>query len=472
MTNKNHMGLLESITLTVNEAIQFANLPENLAEIILHCRSVNQFHFPVKIKDSYHLFTGWRANHSEHLLPSKGGIRFSASLERDEIEALAMIMTFKCALMGVPFGGSKGGLKLDPKQYSEAELELITHQFIIQLDRHGYISPSLNVPAPDLGTTSKEMCWIANTYRMLHPNDINAEACVTGKPLYFGGIDGRTEATGRGLQYALRNFFSYPDELAKSKLEGDISKKKIIIQGLGNVGYHIAKLLQQEDQANIIGIIEHDGALFDDKGIDVENVAEYLKKHHGVKGFPHARFIEEGSKLLEYECDILIPAARENQITEKNVSNIKARLILEAANGPITYRANKELQAKGIPVIPDIYANAGGVIVSYFEWLKNLSHYSSVGELSRHYLQTKSNVTLEALVKVFKGKIPEEISDALEREATELNLVRSGLQEIMAQGFENLLQLKKSRPDIPDYKTAAYIYAIEKLEKYYQEYMF
>ena len=471
MPNKEKENFLDSISLAIHEAIHLTKLPENIAEIILNCRSISQFHFPVKIRDTYHLFTGWRVNHSEHLLPTKGGIRYSPTIKKDEIEALAMMMTFKCALMNVPFGGSKGGLQLDPKQYSESELEIITRQYIIELDRHGYISPSLNVPAPDLGTSSREMGWIVQFYRTLHPNDLNGQACVTGKPLYFGGINGRTEATGRGLQYALRIFFSYPEELKKAKLEGTLAKKKIIIQGLGNVGYHIAKFLQQEDQVNIIGVIEHDGALYDENGLDVEKINHYLKEHHGVKDFPNAKFIAQGNKLLEYECDILIPAALENQITETNVENIKAKLILEAANGPITFQANKKLHEKGIPVIPDIYANAGGVIVSYFEWLKNISHSGTVGELSRHYLKTQFDVMMEAFVKIYKGHIPEDISDNLKNEATELNLVLSRLEEIMTQGFEKLLELKKDRPEIPDFKTAAYVYAIERLKEHYQKYM-
>ncbi len=225
-----------------------------------------------------------------------------------------------------------------------------------------------------MGTGPREMAWIADTYRSLYPDDINAIACVTGKPVTQSGIAGRIEATGRGVMYGLREFFGHPDDVREAGLEGGLAGKRIVVQGLGNVGFHAAMFLSDECDAGIVGIIERDGGLWNENGLNVQDVAEYLREHGGVKGYPDAQFVEDGRRLLEAECDILIPAALEGQITRNNAERIRARVIAEAANGPVTFEADETLRRRGVIVIPDTYLNAGGVTVSYFEWIKNISH--------------------------------------------------------------------------------------------------
>ena len=291
-------------------------------------------------------------------------------VNQDEVEALAALMTYKCSLVEAPFGGSKGGLRIDPRQYDEHELEQITRRFAYELAKRDLIHPSQNVPAPDMGTGEREMAWMADQYARMNTTDINARACVTGKPLNAGGISGRVEATGRGVQYALQEFFRDSVGVKKSGLSGSLDGKRVIVQGLGNVGYHAAKFLSEEDGCKVIGIIERDGGLFSPDGIDVDAVQQWLAKHGGVSGFPDATYTQNGAALLEEDCDILVPAALEGVINLENAANVKAPLIIEAANGPVTAGADEILRKKGTVIIPDMYANAGGVTVSYFEWVK------------------------------------------------------------------------------------------------------
>ncbi|MCK5263943.1 MAG: Glu/Leu/Phe/Val dehydrogenase, partial [Gammaproteobacteria bacterium] len=344
------------------------------ATAIKACNSVLQVQFPVKIRGKIEVFTGWRATHSSHRLPSKGGIRFATYACQDEVEALAALMTYKCAIVDVPFGGSKGALLIDPSLYDRDEMEMITRRFAHELIRKGFLSPSTNVPAPDVGTGQREMAWIADTYKHLHPEDINYVACVTGKPLHHGGIQGRVEATGRGVQYAVREFFRQAEDVKTANMQGSLQGKTCIIQGLGNVGYHAAKFLSEEDAVIVTAVIERDGALINDEGINIEDLHQHISEHGSINNFPGAKLEENGSAVLEKECDILIPAALESQITLENADRIQAKLIVEAANGPITYGADEILNKKGIIIIPDAYANAGGVTVSYFEWIRNISH--------------------------------------------------------------------------------------------------
>ena len=250
----------EGLSLTVDRALRHLDLPPGLPEQIKACDSVLQLHFPVRLDDGViHIFRGWRATHSSHLLPAKGGIRYACCVDQDEVEALAALMTYKCALVDVPFGGSKGGVNLEPGDYSERELEAITRRFARELISRGYLSPGGNVPAPDMGTGAREMGWIADIYRIMHPEEINALACVTGKPVTIGGIPGRTEATGRGVQFAVRELFRRPEDLALAGLDGGLEGKRIVVQGLGNVGYHLARYLSEEDGALIVGVMTREG---------------------------------------------------------------------------------------------------------------------------------------------------------------------------------------------------------------------
>ena len=348
------------------------------------CDAVLQVRFPVEIRGKIETFTGWRAVHSAHRLPSKGGIRFAPIVNQDEVEALAALMTYKCAIVDVPFGGSKGGLQIDPRKYERSEMQLITRRFTRELVRKGFLSPATNVPAPDMGTGEREMAWMMDTYRTLNPEDINHAACVTGKPIAHGGIHGRLEATGRGVVFALREFFRHPDDLKSARLTGNLDGKRVVLQGLGNVGYHAAKILQEEDGAKIIAIIERDGALLNEQGLSIDSVRSHIVETGGVSGFGGAKYIEDGPSALEIDCDILIPAALEGQITAANAAKISAKIVCEAANGPITFEGDEILNQRGVVVLPDAYVNAGGVTVSYFEWVRNLAHIR-FGRMERRY---------------------------------------------------------------------------------------
>ncbi|MEN8935803.1 MAG: Glu/Leu/Phe/Val dehydrogenase dimerization domain-containing protein, partial [Planktotalea arctica] len=284
MSTTNEPSFRESVDLMFNRAVALLDLPPGLEEKIRVCNATYTVRFGVRLRGKIETFTGYRSVHSEHMEPVKGGIRFAMGVNQDEVEALAALMTYKCALVEAPFGGSKGGLRIDPRQYDEHELELITRRFAYELIKRDLIDPAQNVPAPDMGTGEREMAWIADQYARMNTSDINGKACVTGKPLNAGGIAGRVEATGRGVQYALREFFRDDRDLKKAGLTGTLEGKRVIVQGLGNVGYHAAKFLREEDGAQIIGIIEHDGALFDEKGLDVEAVHGWITKHGGVSG--------------------------------------------------------------------------------------------------------------------------------------------------------------------------------------------
>lgn len=375
MTDRHEPGFRQSVDLMFNRAAALMKLPPGLEEKIRVCNSTYTVRFGVRLRGRIETFTGYRSVHSEHMEPVKGGIRYALSVDQDEVEALAALMTYKCALVEVPYGGAKGGLCLDPRQWEEHELEQITRRFAFELIKRDLINPAQNVPAPDMGTSEREMAWIADQYARMNTADINSRACVTGKPLNAGGIQGRVEATGRGVQFALREFFRHPEDVARAGLSGGIEGKRIIVQGLGNVGYHAAKFLAEEDGARIVGIIERDGALHDEAGLNVEEVKQWLHRKGGLKDFPHVAWHAEGARLLEAECDILIPAALEGVINLGNAARIRAPLIIEAANGPVTAGADEILRQKGTVIIPDLYANAGGVTVSYFEWTQNVQKF-------------------------------------------------------------------------------------------------
>ncbi len=454
----------KSVNLMVDRAINTLDLPEGLGDQIKACNSVCEVQFPVKINNRIEIFKGWRAVHSEHRLPSKGGIRYSPDVQEQEVVALAALMTYKCAVVDVPFGGSKGALIIDPSKYNEDQLERITRRYVRELAKRGYISPSTNVPAPDMGTGAREMAWIADTYKHLYPNDINHIAVVTGKPVSQGGIRGRQEATGRGIQFVLREFFRHKDDVQKANLDGDIDSKKMVIQGLGNVGYHASKFLQEEDNALVIAVIERDGAILNEKGLNIANLKEYINKNGGVKGFPDGQFIENGISVLEYPCDILLLAALESQITSNNADRIQASLIVEGANGPVTYTADEKLRKKGIIILPDIYVNAGGVTASYFEWIKNLSHIR-FGRLERRFDELKGQKIVDVLEVMFEKKIPPDMREGLLTAAKEIDLVRSGLDETMRTAFQEMRDIKESRKEISDFRTSAYVVAIQKIAK-------
>jgi len=472
MKHLNEPSFRESVDLMFNRAVALMDLPPGLEEKIRVCNATYTVRFGVRLRGKIQTFTGYRSVHSEHMEPVKGGIRYALSVNQDEVEALAALMTYKCALVEAPFGGSKGGLCVDPREWDEHELESITRRFAYELIKRDLIHPSQNVPAPDMGTGEREMAWIADQYRRMNTTDINARACVTGKPLNAGGIAGRVEATGRGVQYALREFFRHPEDMAAAGLSGSLDGKRVIVQGLGNVGYHAAKFLREEDGAVITGIIEHDGALYSDEGLDVEAVRAWIMKHGGVTGYPDATHTAEGAAVLEHECDILIPAAMEGVINMGNAERIKAALIIEAANGPVTAGADEVLRKKGTVIIPDMYANAGGVTVSYFEWVKNLSHIR-FGRMGRRQEEARHQLIVDELERLDRHLgdawvMSPDFKQKYLRGAGELELVRSGLDDTMRIAYQSMREVWHGREDVTDLRTAAYLVSINKVAASYR----
>jgi glutamate dehydrogenase (NAD(P)+) len=403
--------------------------------------------------------------------PVKGGIRFATSVNQDEVEALAALMTYKCALVETPFGGSKGGLRIDPRDWEPEEMERITRRFAYELIKRSLIHPSQNVPAPDMGTGEREMAWIADQFARMNTTEIDARACVTGKPLNAGGIKGRVEATGRGVQYALQEYFRHPEDVTTAGLTPGLAGKRVIVQGLGNVGYHAAKFLQEEDDCRITTIIERDGAIVDENGLPVERVKAHLSETGGVRGFPGAEYIPNGIEALERACDILIPAAFEGVINLSNAERIAAPLIVEAANGPITAGADEILRRKGCVIVPDMYANAGGVTVSYFEWVKNLSHIR-FGRMQRRQEEARHQLLIDELERLSKDTgvgwtLSRDFKSRYLRGADELELVRSGLDDTMRVAYQSMREVWRGRSDVPDLRTAAYIVAIQRVAASY-----
>ncbi|MEM1299466.1 MAG: Glu/Leu/Phe/Val dehydrogenase [Pseudomonadota bacterium] len=457
----------DSVDIMFSNAAKLIDLPEGMEEKIRVCNSTYTVRFGVKLRGKIHTFTGYRSVHSEHMEPVKGGIRYADNVHQDEVEALAALMTFKCSLVEVPFGGSKGGLRIDPRQWDGDEMERITRRFAYELIKRDLINPSQNVPAPDMGTGEREMAWMADQYKRMHTTDIDGNACVTGKPRNAGGIAGRVEATGRGVQYALREFFRNPEDVAKAGLSGDLGGKKVVVQGLGNVGYHAALFLQNEDDCKIVGIGERDGAITNPNGLDVDAVRKHMAETGGVKGFPGAEYNENGAKVLEEECDILVPAALEGVINLGNARKIKAPVIIEAANGPVTAGANDILRSGGCVVIPDLYANAGGVTVSYFEWVKNLSHIR-FGRMQRRQEEARHELLVDEMERMTGNKVTDEFREKYIRGADELNLVRSGLDDTMRIAYQQMAEVWRSRDDVPDLRTAGYVVAIQRVADTYR----
>ena len=473
MMSSRELSFTANVDRQFVRAASLLDLPPGLAQQIRTCNATYTVRFPVRLRERIHVFTGYRSVHSDHITPVKGGIRYSLAVNQDEVEALASLMSYKCAVVDVPFGGSKGGLCIDPDEYDEQEIEQITRRFAYELIKRDLIHPSQNVPAPDMGTSAREMAWIADEYQRLHPTEMDALACVTGKPVYKSGIAGRVEATGRGIQFALREFFREPLDVKRASLEGGLDGQRAIVQGLGNVGFHAATFLSLEDGVKVIGIIERDGALTSDNGLDIAAVKEWIKSTGGVEGFPDATFIAEGNSVLESECDILIPAALEGVIHADNAARIKAKLIIEAANGPVTAAADDLLRANGVVVIPDLYANAGGVTVSYFEWVKNLSHIR-FGRMERRaqeatqVLMLTELERLSTLVGSDKWAPTDNFRNNYAKGADELELVRSGLDDTMRDALQAMRALWHEDDKVDDLRLSAYIIAIQKIALSYQ----
>ena len=461
-------SFLEQVNRAFDRAARHTAHDPTLLANIKACKNLFYTSFPLKRDDgTIEVMHAWRAEHSHHKLPTKGGIRYSPQVDESEVKALAALMTYKCALVDVPFGGAKGGIRLNPKRYSPAELERITRRYVFELTRKNFIGPGLDVPAPDVGTGPREMAWIADTYSQLRSGELDALGCVTAKPVGAGGIRGRVEATGRGVFYGVREICTVREDMQALGLTPGLEGKRIVIQGLGNVGYHAAQFFQQAG-ALLVGLSESEGAITDPKGLDIEAVMAYRRERRTILDFPGATNLVRREDALELECDILIPAALERQITAENAPRLRTRMVVEAANGPTTAEADEILGRKGVMVIPDAYVNAGGVTVSYFEWVKNLGHVR-FGRMQKRFEQGAYGRLLQAVEGVTgRSFTPEEVVRVTQG-ASEEDLVNSGLEETMIGAYHPIREVWKRHRGKEDMRTAAMIVAIDKVANSYAQ---
>ena len=460
-------SFFDAVCNSFDKASRFTSFDPGILEQIKQCNSVLRLHFPVKVGDKIEVVKAYRVQHSHHKLPCKGGIRFSDMVNLDEVMALAALMTYKCAIVNVPFGGAKGGIAINPRNYDAYTLEKITRRYTTELAKKNFIGPGEDVPAPDYGTGEREMAWILDTYATLHPGEIDAMACVTGKPVSQGGVRGRREATGLGVFYGIREVCNMPDLMERVGLTLGVKGKRIVVQGLGNVGYHTAKFFQ-EAGAIITGLAEYEGSIYSEQGLDVDAVVAHRKATGSILNFAGATNLAKSSDALELDCDILIPAALENVINKDNAARVKAKIVGEAANGPLTPEADEILIEKGAIVIPDMYLNAGGVTVSYFEWLKNLSHVR-YGRLEKRFTENQNKNMLEQIQEMTGREVSEEARKLLIAGPDEVDLVRSGLEETMINATREIVEEWKKHPEIKDMRTAAFVVAINKVGTTYTE---
>ena len=468
MSSNQNYSFFQSVERSFDKAAKFTKWDHGILEQIKACNSVYQMRFPLKRDDgSVEVIEAYRVQHSHHKTPCKGGIRFSDEVNQDEVMALASLMTYKCAIVNVPFGGGKGGIKINPKKYSEYELEKITRRYTAELVKKNFIGPGIDVPAPDYGSGPREMSWIVDTYQSLRPGEIDSAGCVTGKPVTQGGVRGRTEATGLGVYFGIREVCNMPDVMNKLGLEVGIAGKTVVVQGLGNVGYHSAKFFRQGG-AKVIGLAEYEGAIYNAEGLNEDDVIAHRKATGSILNFPGATNLVLNTDALELECDILIPAALENVINGENAPRVKAKIIGEAANGPCTPEADDIFLQKGILCVPDMYLNAGGVTVSYFEWLKNLSHIR-YGRMEKRFTENLNSHILGQIENLTGKKVEEGERAFIMHGPEEVDLVHSGLEESMITATREIMEIWHNNPAIPDMRTAAYVNAINKVATSYAE---
>ena len=464
-------GFLGQVNRMFDAAAAHTDHPRGVLRQIRACDNIIRFAFPIKRDDgSIEVIRAYRAEHSHHKKPTKGGIRYAPNVDVDEVMALAGLMSYKCAIVDVPFGGAKGGVCIDARAYSDAELERITRRYAFEMVRKNFIGAGIDVPAPDYGTGEREMAWIMDTYNQTADDDLNGLACVTGKPVGQGGVRGRSEATGRGVFYGVREACRFASDMEALGLSVGLEDKSVVIQGLGNVGYHAARILQNEGGAKIVGIAEIEGAIYNPDGLPVEDVVSYRESTGSILDFPDAENIDSSAKALELPCDILVPAALEGVITPENAPRIQAKIIAEAANGPVTAQADAMLRDRGVLLIPDVYLNAGGVTVSYFEWLRNLSHVRH-GRMSRRFEERNAERILHAVDELtqedFDDTLLEDLIQRVGFGASEADLVNSGLEDTMAFAYDEIRVIREEKG--VDMRTAAFISAINKIAKSYAQ---
>jgi glutamate dehydrogenase (NAD(P)+) len=460
------VSFMDQVDQMFERAAALTEHPRGLLDQIKACNSLYRMEFPLKRDDgSIEVIEAYRAEHSQHKLPTKGGIRYSEAVSADEVQALAALMTYKCAIVDVPFGGAKGGVKINRRFYSKGELERITRRYTYELIRKNFIGPGIDVPAPDYGTGPQEMAWIVDTYQAMSDSPLNALGCTTGKPVGMGGVRGRKEATGRGVFFSVREACAVSEDMERIGLQAGLSGKSVVVQGLGNVGYHAAKFME-EGGAVIVGLAEIEGAIYNPDGLSLAAVLVHRKETGSLLDFPGAKNLGHPHEALELPCDILVPAALEEQITTENAPNIQAKIIAEGANGPLTADADRMLSDRGVLIIPDMYCNAGGVTVSYFEWLRNLSHVR-FGRMSKRFEERTYERLLTAVEDLVGKKVPPELFQEIAHGAEEEDLVNSGLEETMITAYSEIRRVSVAR-DI-DLRTAAFINSIDKVAKSYSE---
>ncbi len=467
MASHQEYSFFGAVEKSFNKAAVFTSWDPGVLEQIKQCNAVYRMHFPVKVGDKIEVIKAYRVQHSHHKTPCKGGIRFAPNVNLDEVMALAALMTYKCAIVNVPFGGAKGGITIDPRKYSTYDLEKITRRYTAELIKKNFIGPGIDVPAPDYGTGEREMSWILDTYSSMRPGEIDALGCVTGKPVTQGGVRGRREATGLGVFFGLREVCNMEAVMKRLGMSTGVKGKRVVVQGLGNVGFHTAKFFQ-EAGAKIVGLAEFEGAIWSNEGLDVQAVFEHRKNTKSILNFKGANNFSKSSEALEMECDILIPAALENVINGENAPRVKAKIIGEAANGPLTPEADEEFIRRGVLVVPDMYLNAGGVTVSYFEWLKNLSHVR-YGRMEKRFTENLNGQILGQIETLTGKQVDAAEKTLIMHGPEEVDLVRSGLEETMIAATREIMDLWHSNPKIPDMRTAAYVVAINKVGTSYAE---
>lgn len=468
-------SFLKSVDHFFTVAASHTSISPDLIERMRQPANMAAFNLPVRMDSGeVKIFKAYRTQHSTHMLPTKGGIRYAESVDQDEVNALACLMSLKCATVSVNFGGAKGGVCVDPKKHSLLEVERITRRYTTELNRRNLIGPGMDVPAPDYGTNAQDMAHIRDTYAELNPGELFLSGCVTGKPVNQGGIRGRQSATGLGVFFTLDAALNNEYVHEKSGLDGPASGldgRTVIVQGLGNVGYYAAKFIAEKSSARVIAVLEHDGAVVDrERGVDIELLRTHLNTSRGsIKGFdnggsPTLEFLADPTEGLLLDADVLVPAALEGVIHDGNAKDVQAKVICEAANGPILARADEVLSNAGKVIIPDLLANAGGVCVSYFEYTKNLRGMR-LGRLTKRFEEEQgasiADILEEKGISLSAGQ-----KARLVRGNDELEHVRSGLYDSMTSAVDIVVARSKAL-DVP-LRIGAYVVALESIADIYQ----